>query len=170
MSGYIGLSDIQALPDPQLGYQFNLLIPNVPGQGSGRGLAVRCKATSIPGQEMEAAQVTLHGIELDYAGRVTYSHSQTATFLETRDFYSRNAIRQWFDFCRNIRNKTGNYALAYKAPVLIQLFDDTNSINKEIQLIGCWPKTLNDAALSAEASTPVEVEVTFSYDLWTDLS
>ncbi len=170
MSGYIGLSDVQALPDPQLGYQFNFLVPNVPGQGSGRGLAVRCKSTSIPGQEQEVAQVILHGVELDFAGRTTFSHSQTITLLETRDFYSRNTIRQWFDFCRNIRTKTGNYAAAYKAPAILQLFDDTNTVTKEIQLIGTWPKTLNDAALSAEASTPVEVEVTLSYDLWTDLS
>ncbi len=170
MSTYVGLSDIQALPDPQLGYQFNFLVPNIPGQGGGRGLAVRCKSTSLPGQETEVAQVVLHGIELDYAGRQTYSHSQQMTLLETRDFYSRNTIRQWMDFCRNIRNASGNYASLYKANAILQLFDDTNTVTKQIQLIGCWPKALNDGQLSGEASTPVEIEVTLSYDLWTDLS
>ncbi len=170
MSAYIGLADVQSLPDPQMSYQFNLLFPNIPGQGSGRPLAIRCKSSSIPGQEIEKVPVQLHGVELEFAGRPTYDHAQQATFLETRDFVARNTIRQWMDFCKNIRNGTGNYALQYKTVGIMQLYDDASAVTKQIQLIGCWPTTMSSVSVSGESSNAIELEVTFSYDLWTDLS
>lgn len=165
----IGLSDVSGLPDPLLQYQFELIIPTIPGQGNGKGLAQRCKTTSLPGSQLEDVEVTLHGVTVKYAGRTTFSHDLQATLVETRDLYVRDTIRKWLDFCRDIRNTSGNYKSQYATTAIIQLYDDTNTVIRQIKLSGFFPKTLDDAGVDGSASSPVEPSVTFSYDYWTDV-
>ncbi len=169
MNARIGLLDVSNLPDPLMEYQFQLLVPNIPGQGSGQGLSVRCKTSSIPGSEIEDVITQLHGVEVGHAGMPKFSHKLQCSFQETRDMYVRDTIRKWQDFQKDIRNTSGNYKAQYATIAQMQLFDDTNAIIRVIQLFGFRPTTLDDSNMDGGSSSGVLQSTTFWYDLWQDV-
>jgi selenophosphate synthase len=164
----IGFADVSSLPDPLLQYQFELIIPTIPGQGSGQGLAIRCKTSSLPGKQQEDVEVTLHGVTTKYSGRTTFTHDLPATFVETRDMYVRDTLNKWLDFKRDIVNTTGNYKSLYATTALMLVYDDTNKVIRTIKMLNFFIKAFDDTGMDGSASTAVEPNATFSYDLWKD--
>ena len=55
-------SDMSGLPDPLLSYNFDLVIPNIPGGGNTKALTIKCQSTSLPGKSLEDVTVTAHGV------------------------------------------------------------------------------------------------------------
>lgn len=162
------LQDIRSLPDPLLGFNFTMLIPNIPGGGDSRAMALKCMQSVIPGQQLEAVLVALSGYEVKFAGRVVYSHTLPVVFLETRDMSTRDALKQWQDMARDVKNNTGNYKTAYATDVKLQLFDDTGSVVRTVNVYGVYPEDVSDVQLDGSSSAAVSVSATFSYDYWQD--
>lgn len=163
------LSDILSLPDPFLPYNFDLVVANVPGGGNSRSLTTKCMSTSIPGVTIEPALVQLHGAEAQFAGRIIWSHNLSVTYLETRDISTRQTLTGWFFYARDIRNNTGSYKAQYATLAQLLLYDDVGNVTRTIQLENCFPLTLEDAAISGNESTPVNLTGTLSYDFFQDV-
>jgi hypothetical protein len=161
-----GLNDIRSLPDPFFGYNFDLIIPNVPGGGDARSLTIKCMSTSLPGKSTEDTTVSLHGVDVKYAGREMYTHTLSVVYLETRDLGTHRAISAWLDLQRNARNNTGSYKTEYATEANLQLYDDTGAVIQTIKLDGFFPQNMDDSALDGSNSTPVNIAVTFVYDTW----
>lgn len=162
--------DVRALPDPLLSYNFDLIVPIVPGGGDAKGLTIRCKSTSIPGTSVDDVTVSLHGVDLKYAGRQMWSHTLQATYQETRDMLVRFALKQWIEFARNTRQNSGEYKANYATNADLVLYDDAGNPIRTIRLEGFFPQTMDDASLDGASSTPVEISVTFAYDSAHDVS
>ncbi len=160
----VGLSDVVALPDPLLTYQFEWYIPSIPGGGDGSGLKTRCRTASIPGETKEEVEVTLHGVTLKYAGRTTYTHEITLEFQETRDVYVMTRLRNWLAYSRNILNTTGSYKSQYAATSFLYLYDDTQTVVSTIKLYNSFIKSLQDVNLDGTQSQPLQVSGILSYD------
>jgi hypothetical protein len=160
------LADISSLPDPLLAYNFDLLIPNVPGGGSPRALTLKCMNTNVPGSILEQVLIQLHGAETVSAGRVTFTHTLAATFLETRDMTTRDAIRLWQDFARDVRVNGGNYKAGYATDGMILLYDDTGTTVATINVRNMWPSEMTEFAVDGSNSTAANISVTFNYDSW----
>lgn len=163
-------SDVRSLPDPLLSYNFDLIIPVVPGGGDGKGLTIRCKSTSIPGTSVDDVTVSLHGIDLKYAGRQMWSHTLSVTYQETRDMLVRFALKSWIEFARNSRQNTGQYKANYATNADLVLYDDAGKTIRTIRIEGFFPQNMDDAALDGASSTAVEISVTFNYDSAYDVS
>lgn len=160
----------RSLPDPLFSYNFDLVIPNVPGGGDGRMLKLKCMSTSIPGVSLDDVEVTLHGATSMYAGREIYTHTLQATFLETRDLSTRDALNGWIAFARSARTNTGTYKVQYATDADLLLYDDTGSnVIRTIRMEGFYCKAMDDAAVDGSSSTAVTIGATFSYDLHYDL-
>lgn len=157
-------SDARALPDPLLSYNFDLIIANVPGGGDSRALTIKCQSTEIPGTQVEDVTVFLHGAELKYMGRQTWTHTLSAQYLETRDMSTRFAIKNWIEFGRNIRQNTGRFKSQYATNADMVLYDDAGNTTRTIRLEGFFPQTLSEASVDGSTSTPVTYPVTFYYD------
>lgn len=157
------------LKDPLQPWNFGLLIPNIPGGGNGLSLSLRCQSTVIPGIQMEPALVELRGMQLQFAGRPLYSHNLPVTYLEARDIESRRALMNWFYFCRDFRNNTGNYKQDYATLADMELYDDVGKIVRTIRLYGVFPLDLQDAQTESTGSQPVALSGNFSYDYFRDL-
>lgn len=157
-------SDCRSLPDPLLSYNFDLIIPIVPGGGDGKGLTIRCKSTSIPGTSVEDVTVSLHGIDLKYAGRQMWQHTLSVNYQETRDMTVRFAIKSWIEFARNSRQNTGDYKVNYETVADLVLYDDAAKPIRTIRMDGFFPQNMDDASLDGSSSTPVEMTITFNYD------
>lgn len=157
-------SDVRSLPDPLLSYNFDLIIPNLPGGGDTKRLTIKCQSTSIPGTSVDDVTVSLHGIDLKFAGRQMWSHTLQATYLETRDMGTRFAIKSWIEFCRNARLNSGNYKANYATIADLVLYDDTGKTVRTVRMEGFFPQTMDDGAVDGTSSTAVTIGVTWAYD------
>lgn len=158
------LNDIRSLSDPLMSYNWDFVIPNMPGGGDSRSLTFKAQSTSIPGVQLEPVIVGLHGIEVTYAGRQMFSHTLDVTFLETRDIGTRTAIRNWMELARNQEANSGDYKANYSTEVQMILYDDTGAEVRKIRMFGVYPSSLQDVAVDGSQGAIVQVAITFSYD------
>lgn len=164
----IGLKEVTGLVDPVSQYQFELIIPNVPGGGDGRSIAVTCQTTSLPGKSLDDVTSTLHGIDLKFAGRPMYSHTLQAQFLVVRDMKTNQAIRDWMNYARSIKNTAGTYKTQYSTQATMLVYDAAQAVVRTITLYGFFPQTMDDQAVDGSSSAPVTLSTTFAYDYWMD--
>lgn len=161
------LQDVAGLPDPLLSYNFDLIFPSIPGGGSTRAMTVKCMSTALPGMQLEQQTASLHGVEINYAGRQIWTKTFQATFIETRDGGTRAAIRRWIEFARNNKANSGNYKSQYGVDAVMLLYDDIPNVINTTKIVGCFPTQLDDVNMDGAQGTIVQVSVTFSYD-WTE--
>jgi hypothetical protein len=158
------LQQVQSLLDPLQSYNWDIIIPNMPGTPDSRTFTYKAQSTSIPGFMMDSVPVALHGVELRFAGRANYSHSLQVTLLETRDVGTREMLKAWQRIARDWISNSGSYKSVYSVPVELVLYDDIPQEVRSIQLIGCWPETIDDVQVDNSQSSAVMTQVTFSYD------
>lgn len=157
------LQDIRALPDPLFTYNWDLIIPTMPGTPNSRSFTYKAMTTSIPGAQLENVTVNLGPAELRYAGRENYSHSMQVTLHETRDVGTRDMLRRWQRIARDNTLNTGTYKDVYSTTIELVLYDDLPQEVKRIRLVGAYVETFDDTSLD-RASAAVSTSVTFSYD------
>ena len=164
-----GLEDISNIKDPLLTYNFGLIIPNIPGGGNGLQLTLRCQSTVIPGMNIEPALLGLRGMELQYAGRHTYSHTLPVTYVEARDMITRQSMLRWMYFARDFRNNQGNFKAEYSTSADIELYDDKGTVIRTIRLFGVFPLGVDDLGLESSGSTIAAFSCNLSYDYFRDI-
>ena len=164
------LNDIRGLVDPLQQWNFDLLIPSIPGNGASeyRNLTIKCMSTSLPGMQIDQVVVPLKGVEVNYAGRQVYTKTFTATFVETRDTGTRKAIRGWMVFARNNPQNKGNYKADYARDLEMLIYDDIPNISQQSFIRSAFPIAMDDTPLDGGNSAVVTYNVTFSYDLVED--
>lgn len=163
------LADARSLPDPLLTYNWDIIVPIMPGTSNTRSFTFKALSTSIPGKMLEQVPVNLGPAELRYAGRENNSHSWACTIHETRDVGTRDMLRRWQSLARNNIANTGTYKAIYAVTADLVLYDDIPSEVRRITMLGLWPETIDDSQLD-RASGAVQVSVTFSYDDFTEAS
>lgn len=163
------LQDLRSLPDALQAWNFDMVVPNIPGSGDTRSLTIKCMSSSIPGFTLDPVLVGLHGAEIKYAGRQVFTHSLPITSVETRDMSTRDAIRNWMETARRNRDNTGNYKSVYATDVKIYLYDDTGAAVRTIMLYGCYPEGVDDSPLDGSNSAAVTFSWTLSYDYHEDI-
>lgn len=163
-----GLSDVNSIPDPAQGWEFDLFLPTIPGTSDTKQLTFRCMSTSLPGTELDRVSVALHGVEKIFAGRRNYSHNINTTFLEAIDWKTRDSIKKWIDTARNWITNTGTQSQTYKVNAQIVLYNDQPQVARTIIVYGLWPQQMNDVALDGGQSNHVQLDVTWSFDLTDD--
>ena len=161
------LENVISLGDPLLQYQFDLMIPNIPGGGNSETMTYRTRSTSIPGRDIEQATLEIHGVAVEHAGRVIYPRTLPVTIAEFRDLAGYTALYGW---SKTIRDKDSNGGLAevYKVPYYDLLLYDAAG-QTAVQTFRCfegWLKDFPDVALDGAGSAPVDVSFNLIYDYW----
>jgi hypothetical protein len=162
------LSDIRSLPDPLLSYNWDLILPRIPGYSDSKPFTFKCQTAAVPGMMLEQVPVALHGVELRYAGRKNYSHSMSVTILETRDMSSRAMFLAWNETARSWLNNTGSYKDVYGVNAELVLYDDIPTQIRKITLVGAWPEDVGEGSLDGSQSAAVTYTVQFSFDFSID--
>lgn len=163
------LQDIQSTQDPLLAYNFDIILPPLPGGGSNRQLTIRCQSTTIPESQLEQTSVEAHGIKLNFAGRRTWTGTWSATFFETRTNSTRDAIVAWQELARSWIGNAGTYKSVYSIPVEIVLYDDLPQVIRRIKMVGVFPTDTGAPSFDYTA-TVVTYQVQFSFDYTEDLA
>lgn len=162
-----GLQEVQSVLDVLQTWNWDLVIPTIPGASDTRALTYKCISTSIPGSSIEQVGLEAHGVKLNFAGRRTWSGSWEATFVETRDGNTRALFIAWMELIRSWENNTGSYKSQYSVPVELSLYDDLPQVVRAIKLIGAFPTAVGDVSLD-QTSGIVQYAITFSYDYTTE--
>ncbi len=163
-------ANILQLPDAAQSWNFDLFFPTIPGSNlPSSNLTYKCKTSNIPGSSIEAVGIELHGAKKQEAGRATYSHTFACTFLETIDYATYIAFRQWRNYMRSWKNNTGTNSQAYKVNLELDLFDNAGLPAQTLIIAGSFPTEVTDVALSgADSASVLDLSVTFSFDYVSD--
>lgn len=165
--GRSSLADVLSLQDPAVSYNFDLFLPAIPGSSDTRDLTFKCMTTEMPGSTIERVDVALHGVNVVYGGRKTYTHSIPVTFLETADWATREKFRRWHNM-RDWINNTGMLSSQYKVEGQIVVYNDKPEVVRTCRVRGLWPDVISETQLDGSASNLVQLNITFAYDLWVD--
>ncbi len=164
------LESVLSLQDPAQSWNFDLFLPSIPGSSNTRNLTFSCMTTVLPGMNLDVVEVPLHGVQLDFAGRATYSRTFNATFLEMRDWGTREMFRRWRESIRSWDNNSGSFASAYKVTADLVVYNDIPQPVRTIRVFGVWPEQIADIQLDGGASNVVTTEITFHYDFHRDVT
>lgn len=158
-------ANVMSLPDAAQSWNFDLRFPNIPGSNlSAEQLTFKCKTTSLPSSAIEPVKIELHGVAKQEAGRATYEHQFTATFLETVDYATLMAFRQWRDYQRSWKRNTGTNSSAYKIRASLDVYDNAGALVRILNLPGTFVSTINEVQYDGAQSTALEMSIVFSFD------
>jgi hypothetical protein len=161
--------NIQALRDAAQTWNFDLFFPSVPGStGQAQTLTYKCKTSAIPSSKVNTVAVELHGVKKQEAGNAAYDHTMTATFMETVDYATLAAFRQWRNYMRSWRDNTGTDSAQYKVNLEMDLYDNAGNVARTVILVGSFPTDIAEVPMSGSEANAVEISITFSFDNLSD--
>ena len=164
------LNDNAGLADVQMAYDFDLIIPNVPGIVTDiNDLKARIQTTAIPGRSIDKHQLILHGSTTEHAGMTQYTRTLPFQMVETRDANAYRFFNAWHRFTRD-DSSLGAYHEEYKTEIELYLYDAKDKVSQAFRLYGCWLESFDDASLDGGSTAAVEVSGTLSYDRWEYIS
>lgn len=158
------LNDMYGFADPVLSFDFDLIVANPPGGGSGKALTVKCKTSAIPGQSFEPVEVAAHGYVLKYAGRPMFPRTLPFSLYETTDMSSRDVVIRWMRATRNYRTGVGGTSASYKTTGEIHLYNSAGTVIRIVKCFGMWVEDLSDSNLDGATSDAVSLDGSLSYD------
>lgn len=158
------LYDVSAVADPAQSWNFDLFLPAIPGSSDTRALTWKCMTTALPGFSMDRVTVPLHGVELVYAGRKTFSHSFTSTFMEAADWSTRSQFYAWSENTRSWISNSGTFASTYKVNAQLVVYNDLPQVARTMTCVGMWPAEVADVELDGSASNLITLSITWSFD------
>lgn len=164
----ITLNDVRSIGNPLRQYDFDFVIPSMPGGGDGNVIRIHITNTNIPGFSVESFESNHHGHTIKHAGRGIHARTYTVEYEETSDLRIYNAFRAWRDLQWD--PETGEQAEPeeYKTVGQLQLLNGAKEITKKIDLIGLYVEDVADVPLDGAVSDSVKISVTFSYDFTKD--
>ena len=160
---------VDALLDPLTEYNWDLIIPLVPGvQGfDASDFKTRIMSTELPGRTIEPIPQLLHGVNRNTAGMVRYTQQMNFTLMETRDLRARDVLQGWHRYCRN-DSSLGTYYNEYTTTVVLRLFDDHDKAIRDVNLHRCWLESFQDVSLDGGSNSAVIIQGQLNYFRWTE--
>lgn len=160
------VQNLQSVADPALAWNFSFTIPYMPGSADTRNLVFKCQAATKPGMTLEVVDAALHGVNIPYASRKTYSHRMTVRFMEDTNWQTREQFRRWMDISRDWITNTGSFAATYKVTCDLVSYNDLPEVADITRIYGMWPTNMNDVQLDGSTGDIIFQEIEFAYDYW----
>lgn len=157
------LSEMLLVADPLQTWNWDIIIPNVPGGAAPRAITYKAISTEVPASSMEQVPLNAHGVKLNFAGRRTWSGTWTVEMFETRTEGTRDALFRWLEFARSWEQNSGNYKENYAVTAELILYDDIPQEVRRIKVFGAFPTEVGTAQLNQESDI-IRYSVTFSFD------
>jgi hypothetical protein len=163
--GIISFAQVEALPDPLLGDNFNFILGTVPLAGSTSPLIIKCADAIIPGFSNETQEMQVSGQVRKVRGRKMYPRTMSISFYEDITMNTLSILRNWHEAIVGSDSGTsiGNVA-DYSVLAMLQVFDQKNALVDQIEFVNCFINDVTDVSLSSESSQLVKVSAVFNYD------
>lgn len=161
------LQEVQSVQDPLQTWNFDVVLPTIPGTSNSREFTFKCISAQIPGSELEKVELEAHGIKLNFAGRRRFTGTWEVTVFETRSGSTRAMLMNWHELARSWASNSGNYKSVYGVTGDVLVYDDLPEIVQTIRMFGLWPSLISEPTLDQTADI-IKYQVTFSFDYTTD--
>jgi len=153
------------LTNPQREYLWEVLIPTPVGDGETTTFQIRAQSSQVPGRrnpEILIPYKQTAGVVV--AGKLTYDHEWTCTFVEGEDKAVYDAIYSWQQNIVNDVTGIGVGDPLYKTDMYITLLTTAGGESLRLKLKGAWVKVLSPAELNYGGDDVVKYSVTFAFD------
>lgn len=154
-----------SIVDPMLSDNYQFEIPNVPGNaGASKPLLLQCKSATKPGMTIEAVEAALYGHTIEYAGRHTYGHDLSVTYIESKDGKIITIFEDWAELERGHLTQHGAYKAEYATTSYLTIFDQKGNIVRKYKIEGTWCSAVPDISFDGSNASIIEHQITFKYD------
>lgn len=160
----ISFKQINSIPDIMNSERFMVMIPNLPGGGTGEKLTIRNVDVTLPPMEVAQILVKILGWTLAFAGRRIQQNSLTMSFYEDSAGTVTNALAKWQDACAGFVNAGGLLKKDYTRDFEVKAFDSTGKAALVFHCNNCWPMRITHPQLSSDSNAPYRVDVDMSID------
>ena len=163
----VSLTEIQSLPDPLTSDLYEFVIGRVPGgSGDSNVLRIQCQQVTVPSKTIEPVNVDLHSNTVVFAGRMTFSHDLSITFVENRKMDIFNILNGWAEFVRNKQTQLGNFKADYSTTAELYVYDQAGNVVNTFKFYGLWINTIPEYQFDSSAANLITAAATFQYDYW----
>ena len=99
------LAEVLQIVDPMLSDNFELILSPPPGVAgiNAQALRIQCKTATKPGMTIETVQYELFGHTVEFAGKLTYSHTMSVEYVENFQGTITRSFENWIEVARNHR-------------------------------------------------------------------
>ena len=187
------LNDITTLKDPLKKFQVKFTISMAPGlslaiaqqKGAGlisgnsdtvnaRTLELRCTSFDYPGTKIGQTDLVIAGFRRKLATVQNKSGTWSCKITEDQNGGVLNTIQSWIDLMHNPFNGVRLPSSAYVSTCAVQIQTATENLDeygdkgRTIWLKGFYPIEYSVGSIDQSSSDPVEIEVKFNYDWWSE--
>ena len=157
-----------------VGASTNLFTQTLLGQvggGDTRDVSYQCHSIAFPGRNLTTTtDENISGPTRELVDGFTYGDI-TGKFYCHNDMREKKFFETWQRLAFNPQTFAMNYYDDYTGTIQIYQLDQRNNRRYGCELIECFPKNIGDQALSgAQATSAQEVDVTFGYRYWKNLT
>lgn len=161
------LDNVLTIADPMLSDNFELLIPIVPGNpGLSEPLRLQCKTATKPGMTIEQVTYDLFGHTVEFAGRLTFSHTMSVEYVENYQGTITRIMEIWIELARGHKSQHGGFKSAYATNASLYIYDQTGAISLKYNIFNIFPTEVPELSFDGSSATALSVSVTFSYDYY----
>lgn len=152
--------------------KFRVLIsfPNYAG-GDTERTSFMVRAASMPASQFGEINVPFRGRQIPYPGDRTYE-PWNVTVMNDTDFDVRDALVAWQNGINNAQSNSSDQPIdSWFADIVVeQLGLQEGTILKRYRLVGAYPQSVGEIALSNETENEIETfETQFKYLYWIEI-
>ncbi len=156
---------ISSIVDPMVSDNFDLSISSVPGGGGNvTPLLMQCQQATKPGMTVENVEVALFGHTIEYAGRMTFSHDLSVTYVENRKAEITNLLEGWAQYIRETQSQHGHYKADYMRDAKLTIYDQTGATVSTYNIKNCWVATVPEVQFDGSSANLITLQASFKYD------
>jgi hypothetical protein len=161
---------MNAVTDPLWSWNWEVVIPFIPGVADSREMTVRAVSANLPGWAIEQMTWEAHARKRRFAGKLSYDDTWEMTAIETRDMKTRDMLTAWRDAARSWQGEgAGGYSADYAVPVELGLYDDKNLLARSVRIVNVFPLTLGQVQMD-QGTGIVTYTCGFSMDYFEDIA
>lgn len=153
-----------AVVDPMLSDHYSLVFGAVPSGGNAAPLTLLCQQATKPGMTIEPVDVVLFGHQLEFGGRLTYTHDLNVTYVENRLNQISNTIEGWAEMIRSHNTQHGAYKAEYQTNARMIIYDQAGAVTAIYKIFNVWPSTVPEIQFDGTGGNLITMQVGFKFD------
>jgi hypothetical protein len=148
-------------------FDVNIPVPLtlIPYVASAKSLTYRCENAQLPGRTFATTEQRTYGPIEKYPYLNTYNDLDL-TFIVDDDMNQKVFFDAWMNYINPLYNNNMRYKGDYATTITINQYDVTNQLSYSVNLLDCFPMSINQMDLNWGDDGYHKLSVTFAYTSW----
>ena len=148
-------------------FDVNIPVPVtlIPYVASAKSLTYRCENAQLPGRTFATTEQKTYGPIEKYPYLNTYNDLDL-TFIVDDDMNQKVFFDAWMNYINPLYNNNMRYKGDYATTITINQYDVTNQLSYSVNLVDCFPVSINQMDLNWGDDGYHKLSVTFAYTSW----